>query len=94
MQSFCFGSSGILLITAGSYKASVRQRTLSIRPKGNQQIGKRSLPILNPIGGEYPIYIKNLRSWTPENNPVKNWDKELNKEFSTEECRMAEKQLK
>jgi hypothetical protein len=31
--------------------ASVRQRTLSIRPKDNQQIGKRSLPILNVIGG-------------------------------------------
>ena len=30
-------------------QTSVRQRTLSVRPKGNQQIGKRSLPILNPI---------------------------------------------
>jgi hypothetical protein len=32
-------------------KASVRQRALSIRQKGNQQIGKRSLSILNLIEG-------------------------------------------
>jgi hypothetical protein len=31
--------------------SSVRQRTLSIGQKGNQQIGKRSLPILYPIHG-------------------------------------------
>ena len=31
-------------------QTSVRQRTLSVRPKGNQQIGKGSLPILNQIG--------------------------------------------
>jgi hypothetical protein len=30
-----------------NYKASVRQRTLLIRQKGNHQIGKRSLPILH-----------------------------------------------
>jgi hypothetical protein len=29
-------------------KASLRQRTLSIRQKDNQQIEKRSLPILHP----------------------------------------------
>ena len=34
-----------------NYKASVRQRTLSIRRNSNQQIGKSSLPILNQIGG-------------------------------------------
>jgi hypothetical protein len=28
------------------------------------------------------------------NNPIKKWDSELNKEFSPEECRMAEKYLK
>jgi hypothetical protein len=32
-------------------KASIRQRTLSIRQKGHQQIGKRYLPILNSIEG-------------------------------------------
>jgi hypothetical protein len=32
-------------------KASVRQKALSIIPKGNQPIGKRSLQILNPVGG-------------------------------------------
>jgi hypothetical protein len=31
-------------------KPSVKQKTLSIRQNGNQQIGERSLPILNPIG--------------------------------------------
>jgi len=31
-------------------KASERQKTLSIRQKGHQQIGKGSLPILNQIG--------------------------------------------
>jgi hypothetical protein len=43
-------------------KASVRQRTLSITQKAHQQIGKRSLPILNLIKGQYPIYTKNSRS--------------------------------
>jgi hypothetical protein len=28
------------------------------------------------------------------NNPIKKWGSELNKEFSPEECRMAEKHLK
>jgi hypothetical protein len=28
------------------------------------------------------------------NNPIKKWGSELNKEFSPEECRMAEKNLK
>jgi hypothetical protein len=31
--------------------ASVRQRTLPVSQNGNQQIGKISLPILNPIEG-------------------------------------------
>jgi hypothetical protein len=30
-------------------QASVRQRTLTVRQKGDQQIGKRSLPIINLI---------------------------------------------
>ena len=46
---------------------SVRQRTLSIRQNSNQPIGKRYLSILNLIWGQYPIYTKNSRSWTPEN---------------------------
>jgi hypothetical protein len=36
--------------TKKNYKASVRQKTLSIRQKGHQQIGKGFLPILNLIG--------------------------------------------
>jgi hypothetical protein len=35
----------------------LRQRALSIRQNGNKQIGKISLPILNLIRGQYPIYI-------------------------------------
>ncbi|WP_228036378.1 hypothetical protein, partial [Leptospira borgpetersenii] len=56
---------------------------------------ERILPILNMIGNEYPIYTKSSRSWTPEIQitPL-NWGTELNKEFSTEEYRMAEKHLK
>ena len=50
-----------------NYKDSVRQRTLSIGQNGNQQIGKRSLPVLHPIQGYYPVYTKNTRSETPEN---------------------------
>ena len=45
-------------------KASVRQRTLSIRPKGNQLIEKRSLPIINLIKekvGESLEYIGHRR---------------------------------
>jgi hypothetical protein len=37
--------------------------------------------------------LKKLDSREP-NNPIKTWGKELNKEFSTEEYRMAEKHLK
>jgi hypothetical protein len=40
---------------------------MSIRQKGHQQIGKVSLPILNQIREEYPIYSKNSRRCTPEN---------------------------
>jgi hypothetical protein len=36
--------------TSYNCKASVRQKTLSIRLKGHQQIGKGFLPILNMIG--------------------------------------------
>jgi hypothetical protein len=59
-------------------------------------VWERSLLIPNLIGVEYPIYIKNSRSWTPEktNNPVKKWGTELNKQFSTEKYQMAEKHLK
>ena len=39
-------------------KASVRQRTLSLRQKDHQLIGKRSLPILNQIG-DYSAIKKN-----------------------------------
>ena len=40
--------------------------------------------------------MKNSRSWTPENQITvfKKWGTELNKEFTTEEYRMAEKHLK
>jgi hypothetical protein len=54
-------------ICQANCKASVRQKTLSIRQKGHQQIGKGSLPILNQIGDYYPIYTKNSKRWTPEN---------------------------
>jgi hypothetical protein len=37
--------------------------------------------------------LKKLDSRKP-NNPIKKWDTELNKEFSTEEYRVAEKHLK
>jgi hypothetical protein len=40
------------------------------KTKGHQQIGKGSLPILNPIGDLYPIYTKNSRRWTPENRII------------------------
>jgi hypothetical protein len=42
---------GVTNGTSSNCKASLRQRTLLIRQKGNQEIGKRSLPILNPIEG-------------------------------------------
>jgi hypothetical protein len=63
------------------------QKTLSIRQKGHQQIGKGFLPILNP-NRELISYINkdlnNLDS-RKSNNPLKKWGTELNKEFSTEE---------
>jgi hypothetical protein len=66
------------------------------KTKSYQLIGKGSLPILNQIGNWYPIYIKNSRTWTSENQTtlLKNWGTELNKEFSTDEYQMAEKHLK
>jgi hypothetical protein len=67
--------------------------TPSIRQNGHQQTGKGSLPILKQIGDLYLIYIKNRRSWTPENQitPLKMG---LNKDFSHEEYQIAEKHLK
>jgi hypothetical protein len=38
----------------------------TVRQIGIQQIWKRSLPMLNPIGSKYPIYIKDSRNWSPE----------------------------
>jgi len=40
----------------------IRQRTLLLGKNGNQQIGKRSLPILQLMEGLYPKYTKNSRS--------------------------------
>jgi hypothetical protein len=42
---------------------SIRQKTLSIRQKGHQQIGKGFLPTLNLIRDYYPIYTKSSRNW-------------------------------
>jgi hypothetical protein len=70
------------------------QKTLSIRPKGNQQIGKRSFPIQNPIGGVISNIHKELKKSDSRklNNHIKNGvQRILNKGFSTEEYRMAEK---
>jgi hypothetical protein len=58
------------------------------KTKGHQQIGKRSLPILNPIGG-YIISnickeIKKLDS-RKSNNPILKMGYRVNKEFSTKE---------
>jgi hypothetical protein len=58
--------------------------------KGNQQIGRRSLPILHLIEEKYPIYTKNSKK---SNNPNEKWSTGLNKEFSTEVYQMAKKHL-
>jgi hypothetical protein len=54
------------------------------------------LAIINKATIISNIHIKNSRRWTPEksNNPIIKWVSELNKEFSPEEYRMAEKHLK
>ena len=54
--------------------------------------------IINPTSNRglvYNIYkeLKKLDS-RETNNPIKNWGTELNKEFSTEEYKMAEKHVK
>jgi DMSO reductase anchor subunit len=41
--------------------------SLSIAQNGNQHTGKIFLLILHPIEGKFPIYIKNSRTYTPEN---------------------------
>jgi hypothetical protein len=48
-------------------QSSARQKTPSIRQKDHRQIVKGSLPILNQIGDQYSICIKNSRRWTSEN---------------------------
>jgi hypothetical protein len=65
---------------------SVSEKTLSIRQKGHQQIGKGSLPSLSYrglISNTYPE-LKKLYS-RKSNKPIKTWGTELNKEFLTEE---------
>jgi hypothetical protein len=72
-----------------------KQRTLLIGQKGNQEIGKRSLPTLQPIECYYPIYIKNSRSYTPKNQiTLLKMGYRAKQIFSTEEYQMAEKHLK
>jgi hypothetical protein len=66
-------------------KTSVGQKTLSIRQKGHQQIGKGFLLIL------CLIELKKLDSRN-SNNPIKNVVQ--CKEFPTEEYRMPDKHLK
>ena len=75
-------------------KDSVRQRILSIGQKGNQQIGKRSLPILHPLRANIQYTLSPQESDTREpSNPIVKWGTELSKEFSTEEYQMTEKHL-
>jgi hypothetical protein len=64
--------------------------------KRHQKIGKGSLPILNQIGTNIQYIYKELKEVDSRksNNPIKKWGSELNKEFSSEEYRMAEKHLK
>jgi hypothetical protein len=71
----------------GPHKTSARQRTPSIRQNGNQQIWKRPLPILNPIGGLISNIYKEFKKLHSRktNNSIKKWGTELNKEFSIEE---------
>jgi hypothetical protein len=68
-----------------------KQRTLSIRQKGHQQIGKSFTNPKSIRGLISKIYkeLKKLDSRKP-NNHFKKWGTELNKEFSSEEYRMAE----
>jgi hypothetical protein len=75
---------------------SVRQRTSSVRQIGNLLIGKKFFT--NPTSDRgliSKIYkeLKKLITKKP-NNPIKKWGIELNREFTTEEHRMAEKHLK
>jgi hypothetical protein len=63
--------------------------------KGHQQIGKRSLFILNLIGLKSIKYkgFKKLDS-RESNNTIKKWDTELNKKISPEEFQMAKQHLR
>jgi hypothetical protein len=56
--------------------------------------GENIFTILHLIESLYPVYTKNSRSYTPENQiTLLKMGTELNNEFSTEEYRMAEKHL-
>jgi hypothetical protein len=54
------------------------------------------IKILNIDRGLISNIYKELKKvdFRKSNNPIKKWGSELNKEFSPEECRMAEKHLK
>jgi hypothetical protein len=70
--------------TLWNWKASVRQRSLSIRQSDNLQIGEKNS--LNPSdrGLIYKVYkeLKKLDTKKTK-NPIKKYGKELKREFST-----------
>ena len=81
-------------MTSYNWKASVRQKTLSIGKNSSLQIAKGYSPTYDR-GLKYKIYkeLKKLVTSNP-NNPIKKWGTELKREFSTEESQMVEKHLK
>jgi hypothetical protein len=78
LQSFC--------------KAKVTVNWTKQQPTDLEKIFTNSTPNRGLISTIYKE-LKKLASREP-NNPIKKWDIELKKEFSTEECRMSEKHLK
>jgi hypothetical protein len=90
------GKEPFTIVTSWNWKASIRQRTLSIGQTDNLQTGKKIFTNLTSDGGLISqIYKERKKLITKKaNKPIKKWVIELNREFTTEESRLAEKHLK
>ncbi|EDL75144.1 rCG65845 [Rattus norvegicus] len=77
-------------------QTSVRQRTLWLGQKRQPTDWKKIFTNPTTDRGLISKIYKELKKLDcrETNNPVKKWGSELNKEFTAEECRMAEKHLK
>jgi hypothetical protein len=72
---------GLLGFVNASWQTPTEQEKISTKSTSDRRLKSKIYKELKKLDINKP------------NNPIKNWDTDLNREFSTEEAEMAEKQL-